>query len=491
MRRMKLISGFLLVSIILLCGSVFSEEPIDEMYEPNVEETVEEDSLKKENMEARGFYPEEEVNESYIFVVNVPPVKYNAENLESLTLENMEVRGFYREGEEYEDPSFYYFASSVSSLKYEGYDTVPVTLENMAARGFYREGEEEEDSSFYYFASSVSSSKEESEPVEAVDGFYRDCEEEEEYSVFISAFTSAPADDVKVEAMKVFASTVNTLSKGDIYVRIFHTNNRSSEELLSGVINGTELMAFDCNLCTISDSLFLPELSIFTAAYLFGDLEHMDRATDSEIMAEIFDRVAATGIRVLDNWYCGSHQLFLNQTIGSMEESSALAGLKLCSSCYPGSYDACKALGATPVYMGQNTLKEAMSCGAVQGAEMLLECITAEECIDSIKTVILTGHQIESINPVISEATWRMLNDKQKNWILEALHIARSYMETEVLAREAKIIGELAQKYGVQVLVPCKAGLLQQAATYYSQNRFSAVWGEDTYVRIHAASEGM
>jgi len=177
MRRMKLISGFLLVSIILLCGSVFSEEPIDEMYEPNVEETVEEDSLKKENMEARGFYPEEEVNESYIFVVNVPPVKYNAENLESLTLENMEVRGFYREGEEYEDPSFYYFASSVSSLKYEGYDTVPVTLENMAARGFYREGEEEEDSSFYYFASSVSSSKEESEPVEAVDGFYRDCEE--------------------------------------------------------------------------------------------------------------------------------------------------------------------------------------------------------------------------------------------------------------------------------------------------------------------------
>ncbi len=291
--------------------------------------------------------------------------------------------------------------------------------------------------------------------------------------------------------MKVFASTVNTLSKGDIYVRIFHTNNRSSEELLSGVINGTELMAFDCNLCTISDSLFLPELSIFTAAYLFEDLEHMDRATDSEIMAEVFDRVAATGIKVLDNWYCGSHQLFLNQTIGSMEESSALAGLKLCSSCYPGSYDACKALGATPVYMGQNTLKEAMSCGAVQGAEMLLECIAAEECIDSIKTVILTGHQIESINPVISEATWRMLNDKQKNWILEALHIARSYMETEVLAREAKIIGELAQKYGVQVLVPCKAGLLQQAAAYYSQNRFSAVWGEDTYVRIHAASEGM
>ena len=138
MRRMKLISGFLLVSLILLCGSVFSEEPIDEMYEPNVEETVEEDSLKKENMEARGFY---------------------------------------REGEEYEDPSFYYFASSVSSLKYEGYDTVPVTLGNMAARGFYREGEEEEDSSFYYFASSVSSSMEESEPVEAVDGFYRDCEE--------------------------------------------------------------------------------------------------------------------------------------------------------------------------------------------------------------------------------------------------------------------------------------------------------------------------
>ncbi|HDP77876.1 MAG TPA: hypothetical protein ENN47_06800 [Mesotoga infera] len=450
MRRMKLISVFLLVSIILICGSFFSEEPIDEMYEPNVEETVEEDSLKKENMEARGFYLEEEVSESYTFVVNVPSVKYNADNLESLTLENMEVRGFYREGEEYEDPSFYYFASSAAL------------------------------------------SKEESESVEAVDGFYREGEEEEEHSVFISAFTSAPVDDVKVEAMKVFANTVNTLSKGDIYVRIFHTNNRSSEELLSGVINGTELMAFDCSLCTIADSLFLPQLSIFSAAYLFEDVEHMDKAMDSGIMSGLLDRAAAdSGVRVLDNWYCGSHHLFLNETIGGIEDPSRLEGLRLCSIRYQGSFDACIALGATPVYMGQSTLKDAMSCGSVQGAEMLLECVTAEECIDSIKTIILTGHQIESINPIIGEATWKMLNDRQKNWILEALHTARSYMETEVLAREAEIIGALSQKYGIQILVPCKDGLLQQAAAYYSQNRFSAVWGEDAYVRIHAASEGM
>ena len=60
MRRIKLISVLLLVSLILFGGSVFSEEPIDEMYEPTVEETFEEDSLKKENMEARGFYREGE-----------------------------------------------------------------------------------------------------------------------------------------------------------------------------------------------------------------------------------------------------------------------------------------------------------------------------------------------------------------------------------------------------------------------------------------------
>ncbi|WP_367361712.1 hypothetical protein [Mesotoga sp.] len=112
MRRMKLISGFLLVSIILLCGSVFSEEPIDEMNEPFEEEN---------------------------------PVSLN-------------------------------FASTIPSFKYEEDNTYPITLENMAARGFYREGEEEGDPSFYYFASSASSSKEESEPVEAVDGFYSECE---------------------------------------------------------------------------------------------------------------------------------------------------------------------------------------------------------------------------------------------------------------------------------------------------------------------------
>jgi len=39
MRRMKALSVFLLVSLILLGGSVFSEEPTDEMYEPVIEET--------------------------------------------------------------------------------------------------------------------------------------------------------------------------------------------------------------------------------------------------------------------------------------------------------------------------------------------------------------------------------------------------------------------------------------------------------------------
>ena len=84
MRRMKLISVFLLVSLLLLGGSVFSEEPIDEMYEPIVEETFEEDFLKKENMGARGFY---------------------------------------REGEECGDPQFYYFASS-AALSREGDEPV-------------------------------------------------------------------------------------------------------------------------------------------------------------------------------------------------------------------------------------------------------------------------------------------------------------------------------------------------------------------------------
>ncbi|MDI9368232.1 MAG: hypothetical protein QM445_07750, partial [Thermotogota bacterium] len=154
MRRMKLVSVFLLVSLILLGGSVFSEVP-----EISLEEILK--------------WTSAETNED--------PYKR----------ENMEVRGFYRDGEEYEDPQFYYFAASAASS---------------------REGDE---------------------PVEAVDGFYREGEEEEEYSIFISAFTSAPVDDIKVEAMKVFASTVNTLSGGDIYVRIFHTNNHSPEELLS------------------------------------------------------------------------------------------------------------------------------------------------------------------------------------------------------------------------------------------------------------------
>lgn len=100
MRRMKVLSVFILVSLILLGGSVFSEEPIDEMYEPFNEETFEEDSLKRENMEARGFYPEgeEEVLEFYNFAANVPPIKDNPDNLEAVTLENMEARGFYREG---------------------------------------------------------------------------------------------------------------------------------------------------------------------------------------------------------------------------------------------------------------------------------------------------------------------------------------------------------------------------------------------------------
>ena len=82
MRRIKLISVFLLVSLILFGGSVFSEVP-----EISLEEILK--------------WTSAETNED--------PYKR----------ENMEARGFYREGEEYEDPQFYYFASS-AALSREG-----------------------------------------------------------------------------------------------------------------------------------------------------------------------------------------------------------------------------------------------------------------------------------------------------------------------------------------------------------------------------------
>ena len=76
-------------------------------------------------------------------------------------------------------------------------------------------------------------------------------------------------------------------------------------------------------------STYMPSAGMFSAGYIFKDLDHMNRVMNGEIGREVFEEIAETvGIRPLAAYYMGSRILNLRSAEPAMTPED-LAGVKL------------------------------------------------------------------------------------------------------------------------------------------------------------------
>lgn len=298
--------------------------------------------------------------------------------------------------------------------------------------------------------------------------------------------TVAVPGQPQVLAMEKFAEIVEELSGGKIKVEVYHSGMLGDQKTaLLAVMRGDLEMTSDASPSWFADLAGMPEFGVYEAAYVFRDLDHLYRVMTSDMVQELFERMAAkVGLRVLDVWYLGTRQLNFIEKVGPVRTPEDLKGVKLRMPNVKAFLDMGRALGATPTPLGFGEVYLALKTGVIDGQDNPLPTNLAAKFVEVTKYIVLTDHQIGMICPVINEKLWQGMPEEYKVYIKKAMEVARYYMNWTVLEQEAKLLKLFREEYGLEIIIPDKEAFIKHAREYYSQPEFDALWGEGMYEKI-------
>lgn len=295
---------------------------------------------------------------------------------------------------------------------------------------------------------------------------------------------NAVPGDAHYDAMMKFEEIAEAKSNGSIKVDTFHSGSLfKQDQELAAVKSGEADIVYSSAPWLAEGS---PWISMFNAGYMFKSYDHMTKALNGEIGKEVFGRVVEEqGVRPLNAMYLGTRQVNLVKD----KEVKVPADLNGVNLRMPNS-DAWlflgKAIGANPTPIAFSELYMALQTGTVDGQDNPLPTVQSAKFYEVTKSITITNHLVDSVWPVINEAKWQSLSEKQQNIVMEALEEARKLCDETNLNREAELIeffkGEGLSVYEADIDTFSKEVL----AKYLDNKELTASWDMDLFEKVQA-----
>ena len=139
---------------------------------------------------------------------------------------------------------------------------------------------------------------------------------------------------------------------------------------------------------------FVPELGLFSVAYLFKDLAHFERVVNDPAFAKRFDEIVASkniGIRRIGFYAAGVRNIYSRK--GSVAGPDDLKGVKIRVQNNPVEVKVWKAFGAIPTPMNFGEVYQALQSGVLDAAENGLAVIESNKHHEAAKFITQSEHQ--------------------------------------------------------------------------------------------------
>lgn len=295
-------------------------------------------------------------------------------------------------------------------------------------------------------------------------------------------------DDAHTKAMLVFKEELEKLTNGEVEVDVFHSGQLFTQEAEQAALRkGTLDMAYTGPNWLAE---FVPYMSMFAAAYMFKDYDHMSQTFNGEIGKAMFEDVAQkTGMRPLGAFYLGTRQLNLRDIGREVKTPEDLKGVKL---RMPGSASWLfmgEALGANPTPLSFTEVYMGLKTGTIDGQDNPLPTDKNAKFYEVTKYIVLTDHFINPIMPTMNEEKWQSLGADIQAKVLQALEVAREVCDSTNLAAEAELV-EFFKGEGMTVIVPDKAAFMEHAQKMYLENKeISGSWDMELFEKVQASGK--
>lgn len=319
----------------------------------------------------------------------------------------------------------------------------------------------------------------------------------------------APAQEVATEAAEAPAEVITlrfsgSNGPGDTHTAGIEEVKRVLEEISGGTmkldlyLSGTlftqdaeteALMNGDLDLCYTSSQWiaeYVDEANMFTAMYLYNDVDHLNAVLNGEIGAELFETVAEKiGVYPLAAYYYGARDCLMVDGSKQYNTPEDMAGVAMRKPNTEAWLFVGEALGANPVPLAFGEMYTALQTNMIDAVANPLPTIINNKLYEVCETVVMTDHILDSVWPTISCKTWDKLNDQQRAWLREAIEAGRKVAEQEMLDREAESIATL-ESYGLTIQYPDKDAFREFALAKYEAAGKTALWDMDLYNKVQA-----
>lgn len=291
-----------------------------------------------------------------------------------------------------------------------------------------------------------------------------------------AAFTD---QDLRAEAYKAFAQSVS-----DIADLEFYFNNSLFKQ-------GTELVAMQrgnlemCNLSPFDISKQVPAWSLMTAAYLFRDVDHLNKTFKSDVGQEMAKLARdKLGIHLITPVYFGTRQVNL-RTDKKVSTPADLAGVKL---RMPGGefwQFLGESIGANPVPVAYAEVYTALQTGAIDGQDNPLVASKTMKFDEVTKQFVLTNHVIAYDIMCIQAKIWDSLPAEQRQKFTAAAEKAMNDYTNKFAAQEQQV-ADAFKKEGLQVYSPNVEAFRAYAQKKYLESAYAKDWPKGMLERINA-----
>ena len=285
-----------------------------------------------------------------------------------------------------------------------------------------------------------------------------------------------------------FAEEVERLTNGEVIIKTYYGGELYTQEAQNSALRRGNLALTNQGPNWFSE--YTPFMNMFAMAYLFEDLDHMNKVMNGETGKEIYDILAKeTGVRPLSTWYLGTRQLNLVDIGRIVRTPADMKGVKLRMPNSRTWLMMGEALGANPTPVSISELYLSLQTGAVEGQDNPLTTVVQRKFQEVTDYVILTSHFVNPIMPVINEEIFQKLSAKHQAALLEAAEIARQYVEEIILTTTADARKEI-EAAGVEFIEVDQKVWKDFAVNYYMQNKdFVATFDMELMKRVEALAK--
>jgi tripartite ATP-independent transporter DctP family solute receptor len=217
------------------------------------------------------------------------------------------------------------------------------------------------------------------------------------FSVSAQDFTLRAGHDQPVGSMydeghQMFKKLVEERSKGRIRVNVFPAAQLGAEVAM---VEGLRLGSIDVACANAPNAAaFVPELGLFSVAYLFKDIAHFERVVNDPAFAQRVDDIIASkkiGIKRIGFYAAGVRNIYSRK--GSVGAPDDLKGIKIRVQNNPIEVKVWRAFGAIPTPMNFGEVYQALQSGVLDAAENGLAVIESNKHHEAAKFITQSEHQ--------------------------------------------------------------------------------------------------